>query len=333
MSRKRWRYFILRNPYLFSLALLILAIVINFAFQRNMFSVTNLNSNMRVFLPSILLAVGQAVVILGGGIDISVGSIVSIVNVILATQLGTDASPEKIALMFGLVLLVGMAAGAVNGFFIAYLRLQPIITTYATSFLYAGIALFILPSPGGAVPDPISTFYRETTPLGLPLTLYAVPVILLAWYLIQQTRYGRYLYAVGGQPDAAYETGVPVDLVRLNTYVISGLMAALSGIAMTLLTGSGSPSIGDPLTLSSITAVVIGGTTLSGGVGGIAGAVFGAITLELIHNIISFANVDLWWQTFVNAAVIVVALAAPGMVNLIRRLASRREPKARRAQA
>ncbi|NLG98959.1 MAG: ABC transporter permease [Chloroflexi bacterium] len=308
-----------RHPYLFSLALLITALAVNLALQENLFARSTLNSNMRIFLPAVLLAAGQAVVILGGGIDISVGSIVSIINALLATQLGPDAPPERAALFLGLALLAGMGAGAVNGLFVAYLRLQPIITTFATGFLYAGLALFILPRPGGGIPRSLSAFYRDTTPLGLPLTFFIIAAVLLIWFLIRQTRYGRYLFAVGGKAEAAYQTGVPVNEVRFTTYVISGLMAALSGIAITLLTGAGNAAIGDGMTLPSITAVVIGGTALSGGVGGVAGAIFGAIILGLIHNIISFANVDLWWQTFVNAAIIVLALAAPGIIRLIRR--------------
>jgi ribose transport system permease protein len=222
-------------------------------------------------------------------------------------------------LMMGVVLLVGMLAGAVNGFFVAYMRLQPIITTYATSFLFAGLALLILPNPGGGIPQAFSSFYRDTTPLGLPLAFFVIALILLAWVLILQTRYGRYLFAVGGKAEAAYETAVPVSLVQFSTYVIAGLMAAFSGIAITMLVGSGNAGTGDQLTLSSITAVVIGGTALSGGVGGVPGAIIGAVALGLIRNIISFANIDTWWQTFVNAAIIVVALAAPGVINLFRR--------------
>jgi ribose transport system permease protein len=212
-----------------------------------------------------------------------------------------------------------MAAGAINGFFTAYLRLQPIITTYATSFLFAGLALYILPNPGGAVPSALPTFYRDTTPLGLPLAFFVIILILLGWGLIQQTRYGRYLYAVGGLPEAAYATAVPVNAVQFSTYVISGLMSALAGIAITLLTSSGNAAIGDALTLASVSAVVIGGTALRGGVGGVAGPIIGAVILGLIKNVISFANVDLWWQTFVNAAIIVLALAAPGIIDLFRR--------------
>jgi ribose transport system permease protein len=278
-----------------------------------------LNGNMRVFLPLILVAVGQAIVILGGGIDISAGSIVSIVNALLATQVGLQSDSGFAALMLLLALLVGMAAGAVNGFFVAILRLQPIITTYATSFLFGGLALWILPSPGGGLPAPFTSFYRETRPLGLPLAFFVIALLALAWYGIRQTRYGRYLFAVGGRADAAYQTGVPVSVVQFSTYVISGLMSAFGGIAITLLTGSGNAQIGDLLTLASITAVVIGGTALSGGTGGIGGPIIGAIVLGLVPNLISFANVESSWQTFLNAAIIVLALAMPGILSLIRR--------------
>jgi ribose transport system permease protein len=319
MNRSRWSAFTARRPYLFVLLLLIVTVVVNSIFQSGLLDRDTLNSNMRVFLPSIFLVVGQAIVVLAGGIDISVGSIVSIINTILVTQLGTGASPEKTAVWIVIVLFVGMTAGAINGFFTAYLRLQPIITTYATSFLFAGVALYILPNPGGAVPAGLSAFYRDTTPLGLPLAFFVILLILLAWYLIRRTRYGRYLFAVGGQPEAAYATAVPVSAVQFSTYVVSGLMAALAGIALTLLVSSGNAGNGDALTLPSISAVVIGGTALRGGIGGIAGPMMGAIILGLLKNVISFAQVDLWWQTFANAAIIVLALAAPGLIGLIRR--------------
>ncbi|HTP08171.1 MAG TPA: ABC transporter permease [Anaerolineae bacterium] len=319
MKRLNWQNFTYRNPYLFALLLLVIAIVVNFVLQPNLFERSTLNNNMRVFLPLIFLSAGEAIVILAGGIDISIGAIVSVVNALLATQIGLKGDPGQAVLWMGIALIVGMVAGAINGFFVAYLRLQPIITTYATSFLYAGVALFILPNPGGGVPSEFTAFYRETTPLGMPLAFFLIFFILLAWYATRQTRYGRYLFAVGGKVDAAYETGVPVSAVQFSTYVISGLLAAFGGIAITLLTGSGNAGIGDALTLQAITAVVIGGTILSGGRGGIAGAIIGAIILGLIRNIISFANVESWWQTFVNAAIIVLALAMPGIISLIRR--------------
>jgi len=319
MMRQSWRRLANQNRIPFALVLLAIVVLINIVLQPNLLEPATLNGSMRVMLPLILVAVGQTIVILAGGIDISVGAIVSITNAILATQIGLRGDPGTATMIMLLVLLVGMAAGAVNGFFVAILRLQPIITTYATSFLFGGLALLILPSPGGGMPSMFTSFYRETRPLGLPLAFFAIALIMLAWYAIRQTRYGRYLFAVGGNADAAYQTGVPVNLVQFSTYVISGLMAALGGIAITLLTGSGNAQIGDALTLTAITAVVIGGTALSGGVGTIGGAIIGAIILGLLPNLISFANIETWWQTFLNAAIIVIALALPGFMNLVRR--------------
>jgi len=321
MRQSSWDALTARQPALFALLLLILSIVINLILQPNMFARETLNSNMRVFLPIILLAVGQAIVILGGGIDISVGSIVSIVNTVLATRVGLDGSLEKMWQYVFLSLLIGLLAGAINGFFVAFLRLQPIITTYATSFLYAGLALFILPNPGGGIPAAVAALYRSSTPLNLPLAFYVIAIVLIVWLYISSTRYGKFLYAVGGKAEAAYETAVPVTRTQFLTYVISGSMAALSGIAITMLSGSGNADIGGTMTLNSITAVVIGGNALSGGVGGVAGPVMGAITLGIIQNIISFANIDTWWETLVKATIIVVALATPGIVNLFRRRA------------
>jgi len=314
-----WDFLMVHYPAFFPLVLLVLSLAINLFLQPNMFERETLNSNMRVFLPLILLAVGQAIVLLGGGIDISVGGVVSIINTILATRVGLDGSPEKMWQFVMISLLVGALAGAINGFFIAYLRLQPIITTYATSFLYAGLALFILPNPGGGIPADIADLYRTSTPLGLPLAFYVIAILLIIWLYVSSTRYGKYLFAVGGKATAAYETAVPVTRMQFSIYIISGFMAALAGIAITMLSGSGNAEIGGQMTLNSITAVVIGGNAFSGGIGGVAGPVMGAMTLSLIQNIISFAHINTWWETLAKALIIVLALAVPGMINLIRR--------------
>ena len=154
---------------------------------------------------------------------------------------------------------------------------------------------------------------------GLPLAFFVIAIVLGVWGYLRSTRYGNFLYAVGGKAQAAYESAVPVTRVQFSTYVISGLMAAFSGIAITMLSGSGNAEIGAAMTLNSITAVVIGGNALSGGIGGVAGPVMGAITLGLFQNIVSFAHINTWWETLVKALIIVAALATPGIINLFRR--------------
>lgn len=306
-----------RHPYLFALGLLVVALAVNFYLQPNLFELRIISGNLRIFLPLMILTAGQAIVIIGGGIDLSVGTMVSMVNAILVTWITRESTAPEImtAIAFGAV--AGMAAGLVNGLCVAYLRLQPIVTTYATSFIYAGVALWVLPRPGGLMPSELTKLYRAT-PLNIPLTIWIAALIILLWVGLRGTRYGRYLFAVGGQPEAAYATGVPVSLVRLSTYVMAGLMAAFAALAITLSTGTGDPRIGEAMTLPSIVAVVLGGTRLSGGQGGLAGSLVGVVILGTIRNIISFAQVPTWWQTLFDALIILIALAGPGLIKLIR---------------
>jgi ribose transport system permease protein len=306
-----------RNPYLFALLLLVAALAVNYYLQPNLLEQRVLSGNLRIFLPLMILAAGQTIVILGGGIDLSVGTMVSMVNAILVTLITQESAMPEILLALGIAVAAGVLAGLFNGICVAYLRLQPIVTTYATSFIFAGIALWILPRPGGLLPSEMTRAYRAA-PMGIPMALWAGAVILLLWIGLRGTRYGHYLFAVGGKADSAYATGLPVSLVRMSTYAISGLMAAVAAFALTLNTGTGDPRIGEAMTLPSIVAVVLGGTRLSGGQGGVGGSLIGVIILGTIRNIISFANVPTWWQTLVDALIIVVALAGPGLIRLIR---------------
>jgi ribose transport system permease protein len=320
------------NSYLFALLLLVITIGLNYSNQDNLFELGVMNRNLRVFLPLMILAVGQTIVIIGGGIDLSVGAMVSIVNAVLVTLITPESSSIEIIWGITVAISAGILAGAFNGFCVAYLRLQPIVTTYATGFVFTGVALLVLPRPGGELPRTMSNFYRRNTPgvtiegmadIRLPLAIYIIIIILLFWWVLRATRYGQFLYATGGDDHSAYTTGIPVTLVRFSTYLWSGFFAALAGLALTMNTGTGTPRIGDAMTLESIVAVVLGGTRLSGGQGGIAGSIIGVAILGFIRNVISFANVSSWHQDLVDALIIVVALAGPGIMYWIRVLIKR----------
>jgi ribose transport system permease protein len=318
MKSIQLKYVALRYPYLFTLAILVVVFVVNLILQPNLIEPRVLNGNIRTFLPLMIVAVGQTLVIMGGGIDLSIGAILSLVTAVLVTNLTPDATALQTISIVAMACGVGMAAGALNGIGVAWLRLPPIVTTYATTFIFSGLALLILPRPGGSMPEALARFYRTTIPLNLPLGFWIATILILVWVLIRRTRYGTFLLAAGGKEEAAYATAVPVTLIRFSSYVASGLFAALGALALTLGTSSGDPRIGDNMTLDSIVAVVLGGTRLSGGQGGVAGTLMGVIALGLIRNIISFANVPSWNQTLVDALIILTALAAPGLVQLIR---------------
>ncbi|MBC8074880.1 MAG: ABC transporter permease [Chloroflexales bacterium] len=307
-----------KQSWLFALLLLVVSGAIIYARQPNFFRPGVLRGNLGTALPLMLLAAGQAVVIIGGGVDLSVGAIVSLANVVLVRALGAGDDPALVLPAFGLCVLAGALAGLVNGLCVAYARFQPIVTTFATSFIFAGLALYVLPSPGGSVPTEAMEAY-SSSPLGLPLTIWVAALVLALWALLRATRYGPYLYAVGGVQQAAYVSGVPVALVRLLTYVISGAMAACGAAALVFATGTGSPLVGAPLALSSVVAVVLGGNRLSGGQGGLLGPLLGVVVLLFIRALISSLNIDTWYQTLVDGLIVMLALAGPGIVALARR--------------
>jgi ribose transport system permease protein len=313
-----------RNPYLLSLALLAVMIAVNRALQDNLFELAPLNGNLRVFTPAILLAVGQTFVVIAGGVDLSMGAILSMTNAILATQIPQDASAGTVIGALLMAFGAGALAGALNGFGVTVLRLQPIVTTYATGFIFSGIALSILPEPGGRLPRDLTTFWRSplqiTPEVGVPMPLIVIGLLVVFWIVISNTRYKQFLFATGGKADAAYSTGVPVNRVKFTTYLFSALFATLAALAITLGTGTGNPRAGDLLTLPSIVAVVLGGTRLSGGQGSALGSIIGAIILGVIGNIISFADLDSWIRPLIDALIIIAALAIPGLIGLARRL-------------
>jgi len=313
-----------RNPYLLSLVLLVLMIVINRALQDNLFEIGPLNGNLRVFTPAILLAVGQTFVIIAGGVDLSVGAILSMTNAILATQIPQEATAGVVVGALALAFGAGLLAGALNGFGVTVLRLQPIVTTYATGFIFSGVALYVLPEPGGRLPRDLTTFWRnplEVSPdLHIPMAIFVIALLVIFWIVLTNTRYRQFLFATGSQADAAYSTGVRVNRVKFSTYLLSALFATLAALALTLGSGTGNPRAGDQSTLPSIVAVVLGGTRLSGGQGNIVGSIIGAVILGLIGNIISFADLDSWVRPLVDALIIIGALAIPGLIRLARRL-------------
>ena len=319
------RKFFRQKTYLFPIILFIIVILVNFYLQysnlgpekfqkRFMFLLDN---NIRGFIPLIMLAIGQALVLINGSIDLSIGNITGLVAAFMVTQFALDDSVGKFVQVVLMAIGLGIAAGALNGVFVALVRIPPFITTYATSFIFSGLAFWILPRPGGAAPEAVATFYRSTLPLGLPLGVWIIAAMLLIWFIFRNTRMGAHMYAIGGNEKASFTSGVSVIRHRISIHMIAGLMAAFGAVALVLLTGSSDPRIGGSMTLDSIVAVVLGGTPFSGGIGGVIGPVFGVMILGFVRNIVGFANVDTWVQPLVDALIILVSLASPSFIRLI----------------
>jgi ribose transport system permease protein len=231
---------------------------------------------------------GQSVVILTGGIDLSVGPMVSLTNSIVATMGRKENPDQHLALGIAVALLVGAAGGLINGLIVAYGRLQPIIVTLATGYIYAGIALRVRPRPGGFVP-----FNRADQVTGLtwgkvPTALFLLVALLVVWLLFRRTRLATRIFAIGSSQGAAYMSGVDVVRTKVWAYTIAGIASAVAGLFLTAQTASGDANAGTVYTLNSIAAVVLGGASLAGGAGSYIGTIAGAYVLAIIPSVLYF---------------------------------------------
>ncbi|WP_421415371.1 ABC transporter permease [Agrobacterium tumefaciens] len=259
--------------------------------------------------PLALAAFGQTLVILSGGFDLSAGAVISLVNAVLAANMDPVNMEASVFLWTLVGVATGMAVGAFNGLFIAIFRLQPIVVTLSTMFIIQGITLLVLDQPGGFVAPSLGTFYMgDAIPEVLPSALLLLAILVLGWGWLKRTPYGVSLYAVGSDRASAAAVGVRVPLVRFITYVLAGGLYGMAGVFVSAQTGSGDPTVGNPLLLSIFAAVVIGGTRLGGGKGGPVGTIFGALVLMIIVNILLALNVSAYFSTIAEGIVLICAV-------------------------
>jgi ribose transport system permease protein len=298
-----------RHPYLMAVIVFLVLCVVNAILQPTFLRFGVATSNVAAFLPMALVAIGQTYVVLASDIDLSAGAIVSVVNVVVVSIVeGMGGTGASVAVGLTLGIAVGLICGAVNGLCVAYLRFQPIVTTFATGIVFAGFALWVLPEAGKQVPPEFYLAYAGAV-LGVPAVLWILVAAIAFAAIVARTRFYQALRATGGNMQASYQTGVPVARVRLGAYMLSGLFSACAGLALVGETASGDPLIGGGLTLASVTAVVLGGTALSGCTGGVAGSILGAFILGLINNVIFFAQLPFEWQGLIQGLIILAALA------------------------
>lgn len=254
-----------------------------------------------------LAAIGQTIVVLSGGFDLSASAIVSLSNV-LAVHF-VQGTPIEQWLGVLLIAAIGGGIGFINGAFIAWFRLQSIVVTLATMFMIQGVTLLIQNKPGGTVGDRFVNFVTsDLVPDKAPMSAGILLAALACWWFIRRTRFGVGLYALGSDPDGAYANGMPVTRYRIATYALAGVFYALAGLYVSAQTGSADPLVGRPLLLSMFTAVVLGGTWLGGGRGGLVGTVFAAMTLMITVNILLVLNVSAFFTTIAEAVILILAV-------------------------
>lgn len=254
-----------------------------------------------------IIAIGMTMVIITAGIDLSVGSVLALSAVVATSFAHPDTHPLLVPILLGV--LTGLACGTINGILIAKKRLAPFIVTLGMMTVARGMALVYT---GGRPVINLSDSYDEIGggaigPVPFPALIFFAAV-LLGVFILHFTRFGRYIYAVGGNELAAKVSGVNTDGVLIGVYALAGALAGVAGIVLSSRITSGPPATGAGSELDAIAAVVIGGTSLSGGVGSIAGTIIGVLIIGLMNNGLDLLNVSSYWQQIVKGLIIVIAV-------------------------
>jgi ribose transport system permease protein len=297
---------------------ILLALVIAFSLaSENFLTVDNLRNILRQYSVPAILAVGQTIVIVSAGIDLSVASTAALSGSVMGVMYAHEGYPEPVALLMGLA--AGFAVGAINGFVITKWRVPDFIATLGAFTAVRGIALLVtdgLPVPdytkakeGRTVPETVTTLGAESV-FGVPLiAVVAGACALLGWFILSRTTLGRSAYAIGGNREAARVSGIRVERTKWAIYVFSGLMAAIAGFMLTGRQGSANALMGEGMELQSIAAVVVGGTNLFGGEGTIGGTIIGVLIIGVLNNGLNILGVADFWQRVVNGSIIVAVVA------------------------
>jgi ribose transport system permease protein len=271
-------------------------------------------------MPLALAAAAQTVVVISGGIDLSVGSMIAVSNVLAASTM-EDATFGQSLLLAAAILIAGALMGALNGLIVVFSRVPDVVVTLTTGFIWGGVALLILEKPGGGAPEAFlslgtGTLYSSWISGALILVAATAAII---WIPVRSSRLGLLLYAVGSDRASAFRSGVNVELTRFLAYVLGGLFSAVGGIGLTMTTGIGSPLAGVYYTLSGLAAAVLGGVSLGGGRGGIVGPILAAYILTLIPTDLIFLNIDPNFGQVIQGTLIVLVVMGGGLVALVQR--------------
>lgn len=291
------------------IALILLITVVSFL-NANFFTLDNILNILRQTSVNAIIAVGMTLVILTAGIDLSVGSILALCGAFAATMVGLEV-PVMIAVPTSLI--AGALLGGLTGIIIAKGKVQAFIATLVTMTLLRGVTMVYTDG------RPISTGFTDTADafawfgtgylLGIPVPVWIMAVVFIAaWYMLNHTRFGRYVYALGGNESATRLSGIDVDKVKIGVYAICGFLAALAGIIVASRLSSAQPTAGMGYELDAIAAVVVGGTSLAGGRGRIMGTLIGALIIGFLNNALNLLDVSSYYQMIAKAVVILLAV-------------------------
>ncbi len=291
------------------IGLIVFSVIVAFINSRFM-TTSNILNILRQTSINAVIATGMTFVILTGGIDLSVGSILGFSGAVAAMML---ASGVDSIIAIPVALIVGLVVGALNGVLISKGKLQPFIVTLATMTMLRGATLVFTDGKpigtGFEANSQLFAWFGNGYVLGIPVPIIVIIVtFLVALFVLTQTKIGRYVYALGGNEEATKLSGISTDKVKIFVYAISGMMAALAGIIITSRLSSAQPTAGSGYELDAIAAVVLGGTSLAGGTGTIVGTMIGALIIGVLNNALNLMDVSSYFQMLAKGSVILLAV-------------------------
>ncbi len=307
-----------------TLIILVLLVIITAFIQKNFFKPAVLNNTFISWVPVILLTMGQSIVIIAGGLDMSSGAAFSMMLCVMAKIMKESDPMTGIAALI-VCFLTMCAIGLVNGLAVGYFKLPPIIATFATSYIFLGIALLVMPSPGGECVNWMRIFYSFKTIDNGPAWMknftmtngvFLVLIACIIWYFIKRSKIGRYIYAVGSNRHVAFDSGINTVRVQIVAYILNALFIMLAALFMIGQNKTGSARIGDPLTLQSVASAAIGGVALTGGRGNVFMSICGAVIIQLVSKIIFFSGISTDFQTIVSGIILIAAVSVSGFIDL-----------------
>jgi len=316
---ERARGLVARYPTLFGMPALLIAFLAATVVIHPNFDSFDAQSLAMAALPLAFAAAAQALIVISGGIDLSIGSVMAVSNVLAARTMEYAGFGQALGLAVA-ILCAGALVGAINGLLVVVSRVPDVIVTLSTGFIWGGVALLILEKPGGGAPDPFLALATGTlfTPWLSNSILLLAASLAIVWIPLRRSKTGLRIYAVGSDRTAAFRSGVNVAQSRFLAYVFGGLFSSIGGLGLTMTTGIGSPRSGVLYTLSGLAAVVIGGVSLVGGRGGIFGPVVAAFVLTLIPADLIFMNIDPNFGQVIQGTLIVLVVMLGGFFTLAR---------------
>lgn len=296
----------------FAIAAFVALLLLNLIFATETLALSNLGTTLGLASPLILAAFAVTVTLLGGngGIDLSVGPVAGLVNVIVVYELIGQSEITSPAVIVCAALATGLAVGVFNGIVIAYLRIQPIVATLGSYLICIGITLTLLPSPGGSTPPWLSA-------LAGSWSLIPIALVFGLWVLIRRSPFYVQLIATSDDERAAFTSGIDTARVRLAAYALGGLFAGVAGLALSAVLGSADPNIGASYTLAAVAAAVFGGVSLAGSKGGLVNALLGAAAIFLLQNLLTSLQTSPFLLQVAYGVALVLAVAINGRFDTI----------------